>query len=67
MTRVFPAGHQAAAILDDQALHDLTTNDVFWDKVVEITSIGEHDVHRVSVADTHNVVAQGVSVRDSLA
>jgi hypothetical protein len=29
MTRVFPAGHQAAAILDAQALHDLMTNDVF--------------------------------------
>jgi replicative DNA helicase len=67
MTRVFPAGHQAAAILDAQALHDLMTNDVFWDKVVEITSIGEHDVYRVSVADMHNVVAQGVSVRHSLA
>ena len=58
--------HRAAAILDDQALHDLTTNDVFWDKIVEITSIGERDVYRVSVADTHNVVAQGVSVRASL-
>ena len=25
--------HRAAAVLDDQALHDLTTNDVFWDKM----------------------------------
>jgi replicative DNA helicase len=58
--------HRAAAILDDRALHDLTTNDVFWDKIVEITNIGERDVYRVSVAGTHNVVAQGVSVRDSL-
>ncbi|MGH6754330.1 MAG: LAGLIDADG family homing endonuclease, partial [Bradyrhizobium sp.] len=24
--------HRAAAILDDQVLHDLTTNDVFWDR-----------------------------------
>jgi hypothetical protein len=58
--------HRAAAVLDDQALHDLTPNDVFWDKIVEVTSIGERDVYRVSVADTHNVVAQGVSVRASL-
>jgi hypothetical protein len=35
----------------------------FWDKVIEITSIRQRDVYRVSVADTHNVVAQGVSVR----
>jgi replicative DNA helicase len=58
--------HRAAAILDDQELHDLTTNDVFWDKIVEITNIGERDVYRVSVADAHSVVAQGVSVRASL-
>jgi hypothetical protein len=56
----------AAAVLGDQALHDLTTNDVFWDKIAEITSIGERDRYRVSVAATHNVVAQGVSVRASL-
>jgi|GEM_PF-6030222 len=33
--------HRAAAVLDDQALHDLTTNDVFWDRVVEIASVRE--------------------------
>jgi replicative DNA helicase len=53
--------HRAAAILDDQALHDLTTNNVFWDKIVQITNNGESDVYRVSVA-----VAQGDSVRESL-
>ena len=46
-------------------LHDLTKNDVFWDKVVEITSVGQSDVYRVSVADTHNVVAHGISVQCS--
>jgi len=35
---------------------------VFWDKIVEITSIGEQDVYAVPVAVTHNVVAQGISV-----
>jgi replicative DNA helicase len=55
--------HRAAAVLDDQALHDLTTNDVFCDKVLEITSVGEQDVYRVAVADTANVVVQGVSIK----
>jgi replicative DNA helicase len=58
--------HRAAAILDDQALHDLTNNDVFWDKVVEITSVGERDVYDITVADADNLVAQGISVHTSL-
>jgi replicative DNA helicase len=59
--------HRAAAILDDRTLHDLTNNDVFWDKVVEISSVGEREVYRVTVADADNVVVQGVSVRAHLA
>jgi replicative DNA helicase len=55
--------HRAAAVLDDQALHDLTTNDVFWDKVVETTSIGERDVFDVSGEGADNYVAQGICVR----
>jgi replicative DNA helicase len=35
---------------------------VFWDKIVEITSIGEQDVYAVTVAGTQNVVVQGISV-----
>jgi replicative DNA helicase len=54
--------HRAAAILNDRGLRDLTKNDVFWDKVVEITSIGEQDTYSITVADTQNVVAQGISV-----
>jgi replicative DNA helicase len=52
--------HRAAAILDERGLHDLTTNDVFWDKVVEIASIGEQDVYAVAAAGAQNVVAQGI-------
>jgi replicative DNA helicase len=55
--------HRAAAILDNQALHDLTTNDVFWDKVVEIKGIGERDVFGDSIEGADNYVAQGICVR----
>jgi replicative DNA helicase len=58
--------HRAAAILDNKALHDLTTNDVFWDKVVEIKSIGERDVFDVSVEGADNYVAQGICVRTAV-
>ena len=53
--------HQAAAELEDREIHDLATNDVFWDKIVEITSIGEHDVYDGTVSGTHNFVANGIS------
>ena len=58
--------HRAAAILDNQALHDLTTNDVFWDKVVEIRSIGERDVFNLSIDGADNYVAQGICVRSAI-
>jgi replicative DNA helicase len=55
--------HRAAAILDDRSLHDLTTNDVFWDKIVEITSGGQQDMYRVAVAGADNLVVHGVPMR----
>ena len=58
--------HRAAAVLGDKELHDLSTNDVFWDRIVEITSIGHHDVYDGTVPGTSNFVAQGISVHNSL-
>jgi hypothetical protein len=34
--------------LDERGLQDLTKNDVFWGKVVEITSVGERGIYCVS-------------------
>jgi replicative DNA helicase len=58
--------HRAAALLDDAELHALATNDVFWDKIVEITSVGEQDVFDGTVLSTSNFVAQGISAHNSL-
>src|SRR5206468_9493056 len=58
--------HRIAKVFDDGNLHDLTTNDVFWDKIVEITSIGKHDVYDGSVNGTHNFVANLISLHNSL-
>ncbi|MHA3024820.1 replicative DNA helicase [Mycobacterium sp. BMJ-28] len=58
--------HRAAALLKDDELHDLATNDVFWDEIVEITSIGTHDVFDGTVPGTHNFVAQGIAAHNSL-
>ncbi len=54
--------HRAAALLDDAEMHDLATNDVFWDEIVEITSIGEQDVYDGTVSGTHNFVANVVQL-----
>jgi replicative DNA helicase len=58
--------HRVAALLEDRTLHDLTTDDIFWDEVAEITSIGEHDVFDGTVSGTHNFVANLVSLHNSL-
>jgi replicative DNA helicase len=58
--------HRASAILDNQALHDLTTNDVFWDKIVEIKAIGQREVFDLAVEGADNYVAQGICVRTAI-
>jgi replicative DNA helicase len=58
--------HGAAALLEDREIHALATNDVFWDHIVEITSLGEMDVYDGTVGGTHNFVANGISVHNSL-
>lgn len=57
---------RVAALLEDEVLDDLATSDVFWDEIVEITSIGMHDVFDGTVPGTHNFVAQGISAHNSL-
>jgi replicative DNA helicase len=58
--------HRAAVVLDDRDIHALATTDVYWDTVVEITSLGEQDVYDGTVSDTHNFVANGIAVHNSL-
>ncbi|MDN5930203.1 MAG: replicative DNA helicase [Pseudonocardia sp.] len=57
---------RAAAVLHDADLEMLATNDVFWDEVVEITSIGEQPVYDATVPGTHNFVADGIAAHNSI-
>ncbi|MCF6389786.1 replicative DNA helicase [Mycobacterium sp. MBM] len=52
--------------VDDDVLDELATEDVFWDEIVEISSIGMRDVFDGTVPGTHNFVAQGISAHNSL-
>ncbi|MBV9351093.1 MAG: replicative DNA helicase [Mycobacterium sp.] len=56
----------AAALLEDRDIHALATNDVLWDQIVEIRSLGAMDVFDGTVSDTHNFVANGISAHNSL-
>ncbi len=52
--------HNVAIVLEDRHLHDLATSDVFWDEIVEITSLGEQDVYDITVDGADNVIAQAI-------
>jgi replicative DNA helicase len=55
-----------ARILDDAELEMLATNDVFWDEVASIESIGVQEVYDATVLGTHNFVADGISLHNSI-
>jgi replicative DNA helicase len=61
-----PHLHKIATALEDSEIHALATRDVFWDRIVEISSIGEHDVYDGTVSGTHNFVVNGISAHNSL-
>jgi replicative DNA helicase len=69
-TRRFAPGrrrlHHVAAMLEGAELHALAISDVFWDKVIEISSIREMDVYDGTVSGTHNFVVNGISAHNSL-
>ncbi len=55
-----------AGALDSKELHALAASDVFWDEVVDIVSVGEQDVYDATVLGTHNFIADGVIVHNSI-
>jgi replicative DNA helicase len=57
---------QVATILDDADLEMVATNDVFWDEIAAVESIGEQPVFDATVPGTHNFVANGISLHNSI-
>ncbi len=57
---------EVARVLDDADLDVLATNDIFWDTVTSIESLGTQDVYDATVLGTHNFVADGIAVHNSL-
>jgi replicative DNA helicase len=57
---------RVATILNDAELEMLATNDVFWDEIATIESIGEAPVYDATVLDTHNFIADGIALHNSI-
>jgi replicative DNA helicase len=57
---------QVTAVLDRADLDLTATNDVFWDVVASVESLGEQDVYDATVLGTHNFVAEGIATHNSL-
>jgi len=55
-----------AVVLRDPDLHALSESDLFWDQIVSIESLGEQPVFDATVEGTHNFVANGFVVHNSI-
>jgi replicative DNA helicase len=55
-----------AEILGDAKLEMLATNDVFWDTISSIEGIGYRLVYDATVEKTHNFVANGINLHNSI-
>ncbi len=57
---------QVADRVDDPFLRDLVDADVLWDTVSEIVPLGPKPVYDATVVGTHNFVANGIVVHNSI-
>nr|WP_236700334.1 DnaB-like helicase C-terminal domain-containing protein [Allosalinactinospora lopnorensis] len=57
---------RVAELLDDADMDMLATNDVFWDEIAEIEPLGVQEVFDATVLESHNFVANGISVHNSI-
>jgi replicative DNA helicase len=55
-----------SAVLAEDDLEMAATNDVLWDTVVSLTSVGEEEVFDATVLNGHNFIADGVAVHNSI-
>jgi replicative DNA helicase len=55
-----------AAVLDAADLEMIATNDVFWDEVASVESLGMRQVYDATVAGAHNFIANGINVHNSI-
>ncbi|GEM_PF-940240 len=54
-----------ATLAADQDLQRLAQSDIYWDTITSIEPIGNHEVYDLSMAETHNFVANDFIVHNS--
>ncbi|MBO0835512.1 MAG: replicative DNA helicase, partial [Actinobacteria bacterium] len=57
---------RVATILDDAEVEMLATNDVLWDRIESVESMGVRDVYDATVSGLHNFIADGIAVHNSI-
>jgi replicative DNA helicase len=57
---------QVATILDQAELDLVATNDIFWDEIASVRSLDAEPVYDATVPGTHNFVANGISLHNSI-
>jgi len=57
---------RVAKVLDDADLEVLAVNDLLWDRVVSIEPDGVEEVFDATVLGTHNFIANGIAVHNSI-
>jgi replicative DNA helicase len=55
-----------AAVLESDYLREIASSDVFWDTVADIEPLGPLPVYDATVKETHNFVANGINVHNSI-
>ncbi|MBD5784681.1 replicative DNA helicase [Cellulosimicrobium terreum] len=55
-----------AQVLERDEMEIEAVNDLLWDEVVEITPLGDRQVFDATVVGTHNFVANGIAVHNSI-
>ncbi len=55
-----------AHVLYDADLEILATNDVLWDEIASVESLGLTDVYDATVIGLHNFIADGIAVHNSI-
>jgi replicative DNA helicase len=55
-----------AEVLEDSQLKAIAGSDVFWDKIASVERIGPQPVYDATVLETHNFVANGTNLHNSI-
>ena len=53
-------------MLEDLQLKTIAGSDVFWDTIASVESIGLRPVYDATVLETHNFVANGLNLHNSI-